>query len=112
MIVFLSTQDSVEFHAQLFAQVLGCQRSIQKKLSELASGVEADVGESDENDDEYEDEKNRSDKEGDELRNTEKMKKQGLQVFKLHGDMNQKDRSKTFQDFTTTSSGVLLCTVG
>ncbi|KAK3719380.1 hypothetical protein RRG08_029536 [Elysia crispata] len=110
MIVFLSTQDSVEFHAQLFAQVLGCQRSIQKKLSELASGVEADVGESDENDDEYEDEKNRSDKEGDELRNTEKMKKQGLQVFKLHGDMNQKDRSKTFQDFTTTSSGVLLCT--
>ncbi|RUS76261.1 hypothetical protein EGW08_015976 [Elysia chlorotica] len=75
MIVFLSTQDAVEFHAQLFAQVLGCKRTIQKKLSDLAD-----------------------------------TKTQGLQVFKLHGDMPQKDRSKTFQDFTATSSGVLLCT--
>ena len=108
MIVFLSTQDSVEFHAQLFAHVLGCKRSIQKKLSHLASGVEEDVGDSSDNEDENVD----SDMESnDNSKNAGQSKQQGLQVFKLHGDMDQKDRSKTFQDFTATSAGVLLCTV-
>ncbi|RUS78382.1 hypothetical protein EGW08_013853, partial [Elysia chlorotica] len=105
MIVFLSTQDAVEFHAQLFAQVLGCKRTIQKKLSDLA-----DVGDSDDDNDDDEDENNLSNEDSDDESTIGKTKTQGLQVFKLHGDMPQKDRSKTFQDFTATSSGVLLCT--
>ncbi|GFS14731.1 RNA helicase, partial [Elysia marginata] len=112
MIVFLSTQDSVEFHARLFAQVLGCKRSIQKKLSDLASGAKHDVGDSDDEveDEIGEDQDSDSDVENGTVTETGKTIEQGLQIFKLHGDMNQKDRSKTFQDFTATTSGVLLCT--
>ncbi|XP_052216864.1 probable ATP-dependent RNA helicase DDX31 isoform X2 [Dreissena polymorpha] len=36
--------------------------------------------------------------------------KTSLDLFRLHGDMSQKDRSCTYQDFCTTKSGVLLCT--
>ncbi|KAH3808742.1 hypothetical protein DPMN_137100 [Dreissena polymorpha] len=36
--------------------------------------------------------------------------KTSLDLFRLHGDMSQKDRSSTYQDFCTTKSGVLLCT--
>ncbi|XP_013415138.1 probable ATP-dependent RNA helicase DDX31 isoform X1 [Lingula anatina] len=33
-----------------------------------------------------------------------------IEIFKLHGDMVQKERTQVFQDFSSTRSGVLLCT--
>ncbi|BFZ05910.1 hypothetical protein BsWGS_08950 [Bradybaena similaris] len=89
MIVFFSTQDSVEFHARLFSQIL-LPKNIKKMLTELAM---EDVGDSDEEDvDDHADAKS------------------GLRFFHLHGEMLQKDRSKTFHEFSQAHSGVLLCT--
>ena len=31
-------------------------------------------------------------------------------LYKLHGEVNQSERSKTFKDFCTSGNGVLLCT--
>lgn len=36
--------------------------------------------------------------------------KTSLNVYRLHGDMSQKDRTLTFHDFCSNNSGVLLCT--
>ncbi|GFN87406.1 RNA helicase [Plakobranchus ocellatus] len=104
MIVFLSTQDSVEFHARLFDQVLGRQQSIQKKLTDLASTGDEDIGDSEDSDFERDDLNSKG------TGKQQSKPKKGLKVFKLHGDMEQKERSQTFQDFTAASSGVLLCT--
>ncbi|KAI0239199.1 putative ATP-dependent RNA helicase DDX31 [Lamellibrachia satsuma] len=69
MVVFLSTQHSVEFHHTVFENVLR-ERDVENTPS---SGVD-------------------------------------IVLFKLHGDMPQKERTKTFQDFCVAQSGVLFCT--
>ena len=69
MIVFLSTQGSVEFHERLLKTTLqNCH-----------------LGEDEE--------------------------EKAVDVYKLHGDMLQKDRTKIFSEFSNVTSGVLLCTV-
>lgn len=93
MVVFFSTQDSVEFHAKLFSQILLPKKNIKKSLTDLA---EVDVGDSDEDDD---------DDQANDVNS-----KSGLKFFHLHGEMLQKDRSKTFVEFAQADSGVLLCT--
>lgn len=65
MIVFLATQDSVEFHHQL----------LQETLLGGPEDEEKDV-----------------------------------EMFKLHGDMAQQERTKVFKEFSSVTSGVLLCT--
>ncbi|XP_013382285.1 probable ATP-dependent RNA helicase DDX31 [Lingula anatina] len=69
MVVFMSTQDSTEFHHSLL-------------VNTIASFKEEE-------------------EEGDE---------RDIEIFKLHGDMVQKERTQVFQDFSSTRSGVLLCT--
>ncbi|VDI69202.1 ATP-dependent RNA helicase DDX31/DBP7 [Mytilus galloprovincialis] len=71
MIVFMSTQDLVEFHYDLFQHFFGV---------------------SDDPDDEMD---------GNSI---------NILFFKLHGDMQQKDRTKAFQEFSQTDNGVLFCT--
>ncbi|XP_067661640.1 ATP-dependent DNA helicase DDX31-like [Haliotis asinina] len=65
MVVFMGTQDAVEFHHQLFTRTL-CE----------VQGKDADR----------------------------------LSMFRLHGDMEQKDRTEVYQAFSKSSHGVLLCT--
>lgn len=69
MVVFLSTQHSVEFHHTILENVL------QDADSEKDTGSGDDIV-----------------------------------MFKLHGDMPQKERTKVFQDFCVAQSGVLFCT--
>lgn len=66
LLIFLSTQDQVDFHFTLFSTIFN--RIIREN-------------EQDE-----------------------------IEFFKLHGNMEQKDRMKIFQQFKETQSGVLLCT--
>ncbi|XP_048244940.1 probable ATP-dependent RNA helicase DDX31 isoform X1 [Haliotis rufescens] len=65
MVVFMATQDAVEFHHHLFT----------KTLSDIP-GRDAD----------------------------------NLMLFRLHGDMEQKDRTEVYQTFSKSDRGVLLCT--
>ncbi|KAH9490736.1 ATPdependent RNA helicase [Bulinus truncatus] len=92
MIIFMSTQDSVQFHFKLFTQVLGYDRNIKETLTKMALG----------------DEESNEDiiGIGDEIDN----RRPELNIYQLHGDMQQKDRQHTFNKFTNVSSGVLLCT--
>ena len=69
MIVFLSTQGSVDFHERLLATTLqNCRLGEEKEES-------------------------------------------SVDVYKLHGDMSQKDRTKIFNEFSSAKNGVLMCTV-
>jgi len=84
MIVFMSTQDSVAFHAQLFTHMFSRDtKEASEKLKEIALGQDS---------------------------LTSKDAGNLLTVFQLHGDMSQKDRSKTFAKFGKAKAGVLLCT--
>lgn len=91
MVVFLSTQDSVEFHHTLFTQTFASALQ-PPRFHDNSDSDEVTVGDSD-------------DEEG-EMGGGEG----GLQLFRLHGDMPQKERTKVFQEFTTAKCGVLLCT--
>ncbi|ESO92747.1 hypothetical protein LOTGIDRAFT_120211 [Lottia gigantea] len=73
MIVFLSTQDSVEFHHKLISDIF-CKTKKKKVKSKTD------------------------------------MKSLKFDLFKLHGDMAQKERNEVFKKFSEISSGVLLCT--
>ncbi|KAL3872229.1 hypothetical protein ACJMK2_040165 [Sinanodonta woodiana] len=73
MVVFFSTQDSVQFHYKLL-----------KFLSSTKNSNDKD----DINVDDF----------------------SQLQIFQLHGQMDQKERTTEFQKFSKTRSGVLLCT--
>ncbi|XP_041370134.1 probable ATP-dependent RNA helicase DDX31 [Gigantopelta aegis] len=76
MIVFLSTQDSVEFHHALFTRLFVQDPGEIMDLTEQHT---------------Y---KQHTD----------------VTLYKLHGDMPQKDRTLVFRDFCMTSEGVLFCT--
>ncbi|XP_012942471.1 probable ATP-dependent RNA helicase DDX31 [Aplysia californica] len=104
MVVFLSTQDSVEFHSRLFSSVLASSpKDTVGKLQAMAMGEVEDVGDSDDDDDDDD-----SEVDGDEKK--KKSSKGKLKIFQLHGEMSQKDRSRTFSEFSQTTTGVLLCT--
>ncbi|XP_064650108.1 probable ATP-dependent RNA helicase DDX31 [Lineus longissimus] len=72
VIVFLSTQDSVEFHHNLLTETI-CRNddSDDEDIAGLTNQID---------------------------------------LFKLHGDMDQKARTKVYQEYVATKSGVLLCT--
>ncbi|KAL4219246.1 ATP-dependent RNA helicase [Mactra antiquata] len=76
MLVFVSTQDGVEFLYRLVTYLSKEHNS------------DSDVEEEEE----------------------DKEQKTNLDVFRLHGDMSQKDRTSTYQNFCTANSGVLICT--
>jgi len=91
VIVFMSTQDAVEFHSRLFIHLFSKKpedpMETNEKLQDLAMGRRnADL---DSDDDEEE---------------------PILAVWRLHGDMSQKDRTKTFAEFGKATTGVLFCT--
>ena len=70
MIIFLSTQGSVEFH----------QKLLSATVEKCHLGEEEDES--------------------------------SVDIYKLYGDMPQKERMKIFNEFSQAKSGVLLCTVG
>ncbi|KAK7471583.1 hypothetical protein BaRGS_00035746 [Batillaria attramentaria] len=80
-------KDSVEFHHTLFSQAFGSASTPARYHDDSDDGEDM-VGDSDE----------------------EGGGGEPLSIFKLHGDMAQKERTKVFQDFTAARCGVLLCT--
>lgn len=73
MIVFMSTQDLVEFHYDLFQHFFGVLDDPDDQMDAMGNDI-------------------------------------NILFFKLHGDMQQKDRTKAFQEFSQTDTGVLFCT--
>jgi len=117
MIVFFSSCDSVDFHHYLFSTLKIDkerankkrsktnkkklqQQKIQEKLKALSEG---DGGDSDSDNDS-----------GDEIFHSEQDdSKTGLfnvPIFKLHGELDQQTRTKTFLEFKKSPNGILLTT--
>merc|ERR1712110_63985 len=100
-----STQDSVEFHFQLFSSLFGPKSKKDREIDRLQAlamgGIGADlhkiedVGDSDDEDEDDEDGISGNPKK--------------FKIFQLHGEMKQENRSKTFLEFSQINSGVLLC---
>ncbi|XP_069122046.1 ATP-dependent DNA helicase DDX31-like [Argopecten irradians] len=80
MLVFLPTQDSVEFHYTIFHHFFGGGNSEPDILADL------DLG------------------------HKKKTEKDNLDFFRLHGEMAQKDRADMYQSFSKAKSGILFCT--
>ncbi|KAF2076721.1 hypothetical protein CYY_001978 [Polysphondylium violaceum] len=115
MIVFFSSCDSVDFHHYLFSTLKIDkerankkraktnkkklqQQKIQERLKALSEG----------NDDD-----NSDDDSGDEIFHSEDDSKTGLfnvPIFKLHGELDQQTRTKTFLEFKKSPNGILLTT--
>ncbi|CAL4135053.1 unnamed protein product, partial [Meganyctiphanes norvegica] len=109
MLIFMSTQDMVDYHTAVFSRILaryGQEKKIKKsslaRRAEKVLAGEEDDGESgvesqsddDDDDDDEDDENNDS----------------NILFSKLHGNMTQQDRTSVFNAFREASSGVLLCT--
>ncbi|CAO3614895.1 unnamed protein product [Cunninghamella blakesleeana] len=122
VIVFFSCCDSVDFHYDLFAKGGNPLKSdIDEDKDDLMAMIDND---NDDNDDEDENKKQHYKKQ----RKTKKERQQEqeefrrqpsqisillgdeVSVFRLHGDLEQQIRTSTFQSFSQTSSGILLCT--
>ncbi|XP_045598838.2 ATP-dependent DNA helicase DDX31 [Procambarus clarkii] len=105
MIVFFATQDMVDYHTALFAQVLSrygkasnTKSSLARRAEKVLAG-EADVGEGSEDEEDVEEEPEDGDDDDDVI------------LFqKLHGNMTQQDRSAVFKSFRQATAGVLMCT--
>ncbi|XP_033758028.1 probable ATP-dependent RNA helicase DDX31 [Pecten maximus] len=82
MLVFLPTQDSVEFHYSIFHHFFGGGNSVPDVFSDL----HLDLG------------------------NKKEVEKDALDFFRLHGEMAQKDRASVYQKFSKANSGILFCT--
>ncbi|XP_076454729.1 ATP-dependent DNA helicase DDX31-like [Babylonia areolata] len=100
VVVFLNTQDSVEFHHQLFSQVLNPPASPHALLDDDGDDEDDDGGGGGGGGGGRPGSKGRGDERDGE----------DVDMFKLHGDMEQKDRTRVFQEFTEATSGVLFCT--
>merc|ERR1719483_1728759 len=100
MLVFLPTQDIVDFYLR-FLEII------------LLGDTSESSDEEDLEDDEMTEEaklvmNSRGDKE--ETKKKSPGLQPGVKLLKLHGNMKQADRLKVFQDFRSSTSGVLLCT--
>ncbi|XP_076062134.1 ATP-dependent DNA helicase DDX31 [Oratosquilla oratoria] len=102
MIVFMSTQDMVDYHTALFKAVLSRyghektkKTSLMKRAEKVLAGEEDEDDEDDDDEEEEEEEKDDGDT---------------INFLKLHGNMTQPDRSAVFNEFRESGSGVLLCT--
>ncbi|XP_049547905.1 probable ATP-dependent RNA helicase CG8611 isoform X1 [Anopheles darlingi] len=93
-LVFMATQDLVDFHYDIMVEVL-----TRKRLDS-----------EDEREDEAEDEENVSEKEDDDDDEGNSVLLPQLTFFKLHGRMSQVERSSVFQEFRKAKAAVLLCT--
>lgn len=94
-LVFMATQDMVDFHYDVMVEVLTQKRP------------DSD----DEKDSEDEDEENLSESESEpEDKSTDIILLPKVSFFKLHGKMTQIERSSVFKEFRAAKSAVLLCT--
>lgn len=83
IIIFHSTQDSVEFHYRLFSDLFLKDNEAVSDIQTLLASQNSQP----------------------------KTKPEKLvKFYKLHGNMNQKDRTETFINFSNCHRGVLLCT--
>uniref|UniRef100_A0A2M4BDE0 ATP-dependent RNA helicase n=1 Tax=Anopheles marajoara TaxID=58244 RepID=A0A2M4BDE0_9DIPT len=94
-LVFMATQDLVDFHYDIMVEVL-----TRKRLDSEDEREDDDDGEASEAEKENEDD----DEEGDSVLLPQ------LAFFKLHGRMSQVERSSVFQEFRKAKAAVLLCT--
>lgn len=96
MLIFMATQDMVDFHTEMLSTVLGTR---EKKTGEVDedSDLEDEYGLLKKKDENEEDDKDPS--------------LVDIEFFKLHGNMTQKERTDVFKTFRSATSGVLLCTV-
>lgn len=95
MLIFMATQDMVDFHTEMLSTVLGTR---EKKTGEVEddSDLEDEYGLLQKKDENEEDDKDPS--------------LVDIEFFKLHGNMTQKERTDVFKTFRSATSGVLLCT--
>ncbi|RXG67902.1 putative ATP-dependent RNA helicase DDX31 [Armadillidium vulgare] len=94
ILVFMTTQDMVDYHTSLFAHVLsklGKKKSdpLERRALKVLSGESDDEEDEEDFDEDPEDE---------------------IHFMKLHGSMSQPERTAVFKSFHDASSGVLLCT--
>ncbi|CAG8765067.1 18653_t:CDS:2, partial [Racocetra persica] len=100
VIVFFSCCDTVDFHFDLFVNSGNFQKGKTSNISENVIKLNMDTVE------EYHGESNSKSKE---LRSLSTMIP-NVRLFKLHGDLLQRDRTTTFDEFSKSKSGVLFCT--
>ncbi|XP_014780846.1 probable ATP-dependent RNA helicase DDX31 [Octopus bimaculoides] len=81
IMVFLSTQDSVEFHFKLFSEIFELERKDSKTFSDYI-----------------------------EKKSKKKKNSSLVKFYKLHGNMSQDDRTNNFTKYSLSRCGVLLCT--
>ena len=107
ILIFLPTQDSVDYHCELFDRCLNngeCEETAEPPSkygnNELTDDAKDVLGENaDELDDSMEERSRRNGS-------------MDIKLFKLHGSMIQKDRMDVFKKFRASESdgGILLCT--
>ncbi|KAK3911609.1 putative ATP-dependent RNA helicase DDX31 [Frankliniella fusca] len=95
MLIFMATQDMVDFHTEMLTTVLGTREKKTGAIDE-DSDLEDEYGLLKKKDDDEEDDKDPS--------------MVDIEFFKLHGNMTQKERTDVFKTFRSVTSGVLLCT--
>lgn len=93
MFVFMASRPMVEFHEQLFKKCLIKRPKKERKTNNVMISMDED--ESDDASDSDTEEENVLD----------------LEIFKLHGSMDQKERTLIFKAFRAAKKGVLFCTV-
>uniref|UniRef100_A0A182MIU9 ATP-dependent RNA helicase n=1 Tax=Anopheles culicifacies TaxID=139723 RepID=A0A182MIU9_9DIPT len=91
LLIFMATQDLVDFHCNVMIEVLTLQK-FGKGIENDASDVEQD---------------NDADGQEDFAKN---VLLPGLKFYKLHGRMTQIERSSVFQSFRKSTAAVLICT--
>uniref|UniRef100_A0A182FJS7 ATP-dependent RNA helicase n=1 Tax=Anopheles albimanus TaxID=7167 RepID=A0A182FJS7_ANOAL len=91
-LVFMATQDLVDFHYDIMVEVLTRKR------------LDSEDEQEDEDDDEESEAEEEDDGDGDSVLLPQ------LAFFKLHGRMSQVERSSVFQEFRKAKAAVLLCT--
>ncbi|GBG77810.1 hypothetical protein CBR_g25741 [Chara braunii] len=82
MVVFFSTCSSVEYHYTLIHSFRLLPQGVERREKDAEEKPQEEEGE----------------------------KFVPCSIYKLHGNMNQKDRAQSFLDFSHTKEGVLLCT--
>ncbi|CAG8762653.1 14681_t:CDS:2 [Cetraspora pellucida] len=100
VIVFFSCCDTVDFHFDLFVNSGNFHKDKISNISENDTEWNMDI------DEEYHDESNSKPKE---LRSLSTVVPK-VRLFKLHGDLLQRDRTTTFDEFSKSKSGILFCT--
>lgn len=96
MLIFMATQDMVDFHAKLFEHCLnnkGKSQETEVKKDSVTKDAEEIM--------------NRFHSK---VEDEPKMTYNDIPLLQLHGSMTQSDRMRVFKQFKEADSGVLLCT--